>query len=69
VPANAKEHPSVKGVAFVSRQDAGTLRRMAEAVATGKLTIPIDRKLPLRNAAEGHALVGQGGAGKVLLVP
>jgi len=68
-PANAKDYPSVKVVPFVSRQDAATLGRMAEAVAAGKLAIAIDRKLPLNNAAEGHALVGQGGTGKVLLVP
>jgi NADPH:quinone reductase-like Zn-dependent oxidoreductase len=68
-PANPKDYPSVKVVPFVSRQDAGTLHHMAEAVAAGKLVIPIDRKLPLRDAAEGHALVGNGGTGKVLLVP
>ncbi|HTZ66188.1 MAG TPA: NADP-dependent oxidoreductase [Roseiarcus sp.] len=68
-PANAKDYPLVKLAPFVSRQDAGMLRHMAEAVAAGKLVIPIDRKLPLKDAAEGHALVGQGGAGKVLLVP
>jgi NADPH:quinone reductase-like Zn-dependent oxidoreductase len=68
-PANAKDYPLVKVVPFVSRQDAGTLRHMAEAAAAGKLVIPIDRKLPLRNASEGHALVGKGGTGKVLLVP
>jgi NADPH:quinone reductase-like Zn-dependent oxidoreductase len=68
-PANAKDFPSVKVVAFVSRQDAATLRHMAEAVAARKLAIPIDRKLPLGSAAEGHALVGQGAKGKVLLVP
>ncbi len=68
-PENAKAYPSVKVVAFVSSQDAGTLRHMVEAAAAGKLAIPIDRKLPLRNASEGHALVGKGGTGKVLLVP
>jgi NADPH:quinone reductase-like Zn-dependent oxidoreductase len=68
-PANAKDYPSVKVAPFVSRQDAGTLRHMAEAVAAGKLVIPIDRKLPLKDAAEGHALVGQGGTGRVLLLP
>jgi NADPH:quinone reductase-like Zn-dependent oxidoreductase len=68
-PANAKDYASVKVASFVSRQDARTLRHMAEAVAAGKLVIPIDRKLPLKNAAEGHALVGQGGTGKVLLLP
>jgi NADPH:quinone reductase-like Zn-dependent oxidoreductase len=68
-PENAKDHPSVEVVPFVSRQDAAMLRHMAEAVAAGKLAIPIDRKLPLRNASEGHALVGKGGTGKVLLLP
>ncbi len=68
-PANAKNYPSVKVVAFVSKQDAGTVRHMAEAVAAGELVISIDRRLPLSSAAEGHALVGNGGTGKVLLVP
>ena len=68
-PANANEYPAVKVVPFVSRQDARTLHQMAEAVAAGKLAIPIDRTLPLKDAAEGHALVGQGGTGKVLLAP
>jgi NADPH:quinone reductase-like Zn-dependent oxidoreductase len=68
-PANARDYASVKVVSFVSRQDAGMLRHMVGAVAAGKLAIPIDRKLPLRNASEGHALVGKGGTGKVLLVP
>jgi NADPH:quinone reductase-like Zn-dependent oxidoreductase len=68
-PANAKDYPSVKVVPFVSSQDARTLSHMAEAVAAGKLVIPIDRTLPLKDAAEAHALVGQGGTGKVLLAP
>jgi NADPH:quinone reductase-like Zn-dependent oxidoreductase len=68
-PADAKDYPSVKVAPFVSRQDAGTLRHMAEAIAAGKLVIPIDRKLPLKDAAEAHALVGKGGSGKVLLIP
>ena len=68
-PANAKEYPSVEVVSFVSKQDGGTVRLMAEAAAAGKLAIPIDRKMPLRNASEGHALVGNGGMGKVLLLP
>jgi NADPH:quinone reductase-like Zn-dependent oxidoreductase len=68
-PANAKDYPSVKVVPFVSRQDARTVRHMAEAVAAGKLVIPIDRTLPLKDAAKGHTLVGDGGTGKVLLAP
>jgi NADPH:quinone reductase-like Zn-dependent oxidoreductase len=68
-PANAKDYPSVKVVPFISRQDARTLRHMAKAVAAGNLVISIDRKLPLKNAAEAHALVGEGRSGKVLLTP
>jgi NADPH:quinone reductase-like Zn-dependent oxidoreductase len=68
-PANAKDYSSVKVVSFVSKQDARTVRHMAEAVAAGKLVIPIDRKLPLKDAAKAHALVGEGGTGKVLLTP
>ena len=69
VPPNAKEFPSIRTVAFVSKQDANTLLYMANAVAAGKLTIPIDRRLPLKDAAAAHAAVEKGGIGKVLLVP
>jgi len=39
------------------------------AVKARKLVIPIERKLPLSDAREGHEIVGRGGAGKVLLLP
>jgi NADPH:quinone reductase-like Zn-dependent oxidoreductase len=68
-PDNAKDFPSIRVVPFVSKQDAKTLLYMAEAVAAGKLVIPIDRKLPLKDAREGHAVVEKGGIGKVLLLP
>ena len=38
------------------------------AVKAGKLKIPIGRKLPLKDAEQGHATVAKGGAGKLLLV-
>ena len=41
---------------------------MAEAVRDGKLVIPISRKLPLREAAEGQAVAEKGVLGKILLV-
>jgi len=69
VPTNAKEFPSIRTVAFVSKQDANTLLFMANAVAAGKLSIPIDRRLPLKDAAAAHAAVEKGGIGKVLLLP
>jgi NADPH:quinone reductase-like Zn-dependent oxidoreductase len=68
-PDNAKDFPSVRVISFVSKQDANTLRHMAEAVAAGKLIIPIERKLPLKDAAAGHAAAERGGNGKVLLLP
>ena len=40
-----------------------------EAVSAGKLVIPIERKLPLKDAAAGHAAVEKGVGGKVLLLP
>ena len=69
VPPNAKDFPSIRTVAFVSKQDTNTLSYMAAAVAAGKLVIPIDRRLPLKDAAAGHAAVEKGGIGKVLLLP
>jgi NADPH:quinone reductase-like Zn-dependent oxidoreductase len=68
-PANAKDYPSVRVVSYVSRQDAKTVLSMAQAVSAGKLVIPIERKLPLSAARDGHEAVGQGGTGKVLLLP
>lgn len=41
---------------------------MSEAVRNGKLTIPIVRKLPLKDAAMGHAAIEGGLSGKVLLL-
>jgi NADPH:quinone reductase-like Zn-dependent oxidoreductase len=68
-PANAQDYPSVRVVSYVSHQDAKTVLAMAQAVSAGKLVIPIERKLPLSAAREGHEAVGRGGTGKVLLLP
>jgi NADPH:quinone reductase-like Zn-dependent oxidoreductase len=67
-PANSKDFPSVKSVGIEVRPDAATLRHMSEAVRSGKLTIPINRKLPLQEAAAGHAAIESGLGGKVLLL-
>ena len=68
-PAAAKDFPSVRVVSYVSKQDAKMMLHMAQAVRAGKLSIPIERKLPLKDAAAGHAAVEKGGNGKVLLLP
>ena len=67
-PENAKEFRAVRVVAFVSKQDAKTLRR-GSGGRRGQLVIPIARKLPLKDAAAGHAAVEKGVDGKVLLLP
>jgi NADPH:quinone reductase-like Zn-dependent oxidoreductase len=67
-PANANMHPTVKIEAIQSKPDAATLRTMAEAVAAGRLVIPIDRMLPLAEAAKAQAAAEKGGIGKILLL-
>jgi NADPH:quinone reductase-like Zn-dependent oxidoreductase len=68
-PPNAADYSSVKVVTVYSHPDSKTLEFMAEAVRDGKLIIPISRKLPLREAAQAHALAEKGGIGKILLLP
>jgi NADPH:quinone reductase-like Zn-dependent oxidoreductase len=63
------DHPGVRTVAFVSKQDTKNLEYMVEAVKAGKLTIPIASRVPLRNAAGAHAAFAKGSAGKILLLP
>ena len=67
-PANAKMHPTVKIEPIQSKPDAATLRVMAEDVAAGRFVIPIDRMVPLAEAAAAHAAAEKGGIGKILLL-
>jgi NADPH:quinone reductase-like Zn-dependent oxidoreductase len=67
-PQSAAYYPSVKVVHVFSKFDRNTLEFMAEAVRDGKLVIPISKKLPLSEAAEGQAAAEKGGIGKILLV-
>jgi NADPH:quinone reductase-like Zn-dependent oxidoreductase len=69
VPESARSRPSVRTVAFVSKQDPETLLYMAKAVRDGKLKIPISQRLPLRDARQGHIAVERRAGGKVLLLP
>jgi NADPH:quinone reductase-like Zn-dependent oxidoreductase len=67
-PANAKMHPTIRIEPIQSKPDAATLRILAEDVATGRLVIPIDRMVPLADAAAAHAAAEKGGIGKILLL-
>jgi NADPH:quinone reductase-like Zn-dependent oxidoreductase len=68
-PAAAKLHPTVKIVPVMAVPDPAKLAEMADDVVAGRFTIPIDRMLPLSEAAEGQAAAEKGGIGKVLLLP
>ena len=67
-PANAKLHPTIRVQSVVMHPDAAMLRILAEAVAAGKLVIPIDRMVPLDEAAQAQVAAEKGGIGKILLL-
>ena len=68
-PANAGDYPEVHVVAFVSKQSPETLDYIAQGVVAGKMSIAVDRRIPLSQAAAGMSAVAEGGIGKVLLIP
>jgi len=67
-PANAKLHPTIHIEPVRTVPDAATLRILAEDILAGRFKIPIDRMLPLVQAAEAHAAAEKGGIGKILLL-
>ncbi len=67
-PAGASLNPTIQIAAFMATPDAVALRTLAEDVLAGHLKIPIDRMLPLEQAAEAHAAAEKGGIGKILLL-
>ena len=53
---------------FAVQPDGADAARLAAAVATGRIAVPIARILPLDQAAEAHRLVEAGGLnGKIIL--
>lgn len=67
-PAAAKDKP-ITVRAFMAHPDARLLGDLAEAVARRELTIPIAKRLPLRDAAQAQELAEHGKPqGKVLLL-
>jgi NADPH:quinone reductase-like Zn-dependent oxidoreductase len=68
-PANAKLHPTVRVESLQAQPDPKALRALAEHVAAGDFDIPVDRMLPLSEAADAHAAAEKGGTGKILLLP
>ncbi len=51
---------------LIPQLDGATTRKYAEALATGRLAIPVSRILQLAEAAEGHELAERGAGGKIV---
>jgi NADPH:quinone reductase-like Zn-dependent oxidoreductase len=66
-PANAALHPQVKVVPVMCKPDPERMVKLAEDVKKKRLTIPIDRMIPLADAGQGHRVAEKGGIGKVIL--
>ena len=67
-PAGAKERGfAVK--AILTHDDAKRLGELAQAVADGKLAVPIAKRFPFAEVRAAHELAESGAGGNVLLVP
>ena len=67
-PSNAKMHPTVRIEAVHAVPDAAMLRALADDVVARRLIIPIDRMVPLADAANAQTAAEKGGIGKILLL-
>ena len=67
-PSNAALHPTVQVNGVVAHPDTRTYIHYAEAIREKKLVLPIDRMLPLAEAAEAQAAGEKGGVGKIILL-
>jgi NADPH:quinone reductase-like Zn-dependent oxidoreductase len=64
----AAQNPTVKITRVRTQPDPSKVREFADDVRDGKFILPIGRRMPLRDAAEAHALGEKGGIGKILLL-
>ena len=58
-PQNAKDYPDVKIAPVFAQPDAKVLLYLAQAAKSGKFSIPIGEKVPLRDAAKVLLIPGQ----------
>jgi NADPH:quinone reductase-like Zn-dependent oxidoreductase len=65
--ANAALHPTVTVTAIGSHPDPAVYVLYGEAIRDGKLDLPVDRVLPMADAAEAHRVGEKGGVGKIVL--
>jgi NADPH:quinone reductase-like Zn-dependent oxidoreductase len=64
----AATNPTVQVTRVFAQPDASKVREFADDIRDGKFLLPIGRRLPLRDAAQAHALAQKGGSGKIVLV-
>jgi NADPH:quinone reductase-like Zn-dependent oxidoreductase len=67
-PSNASAHPNVMVKTMQAKPAPATLIRMAEAVRTGRLVIPLGQRFALGDASKAHSAAEKGAAGKLLLL-
>jgi NADPH:quinone reductase-like Zn-dependent oxidoreductase len=68
-PRDAALHPTINIKPMVAQPDPATYVHYGEAIRDGKLQIPIDRIMPLSDAAAAQAAAEKGGIGKIVLTP
>jgi NADPH:quinone reductase-like Zn-dependent oxidoreductase len=66
-PSNAALHPTIQVNLIMASPDPKTVVHYAEVIRDGKLKLPIDRIMPLAEAAEAQAVAEKGGVGKIIL--
>jgi NADPH:quinone reductase-like Zn-dependent oxidoreductase len=64
----AKQSPGVTIARVLAKPDPSKVREFADDVRDGTFALPIGRRMPLRDAAEAHALGEKGGIGKIILL-
>ena len=64
----AAQNPTVKIKRVSAQPDPSKVREFADDVRDRKFVLPIGRRMPLRDAAEAHALGEKGGIGKIILL-
>src|ERR1700751_1374584 len=64
-PTNAAEYPSISVKTMQVKADSRVLSHMAEAVRSGRLSIPLGQRFALKDANKAHAAAEKGAAGKI----
>jgi len=67
LPEQADTDASVEVARVFARPDPPKLREFADDMRDGLFVLPISRRMPLREAADAHALLEKGGGGKIVL--